>query len=175
MMTLPPISSLFPGILDSPTILQDIISEARPVYDHQNAITVSCFKQKRSKDTEPTKCSPVKIKFSQQEDNMLIYLVRNIKPMNWNVIAYFMGSRTARQCRDRWKNYLNPELRNDPWTEEEDKLLFEKQKIFGSKWGKIAHFFSNRSDNSCRNRWQHLARQLERIQKAKQLNSQNSI
>jgi hypothetical protein len=64
-----------------------------------------------------------------------------------------MQTRNPRQCRERFKNYLDPELNREPWTEEEDSLLEEKYREFGAKWNKIGQFFLNRSDNSLRNRW----------------------
>jgi hypothetical protein len=73
-----------------------------------------------------------------------------------------MDSRNERQCRERWKNYINPSLRSDPWTLEEDQLVVQKYAEFGPKWNKISKFFSNRSDNAVRNRWQLMLRQWER-------------
>jgi hypothetical protein len=69
-----------------------------------------------------------------------------------------MGSRNSRQCRERWCNYLNPELRTEAWTSEEDKLLEEKFMEFGGKWNTIAQFFNGRSDLAIRNRMQVLER-----------------
>ncbi|KAH0788933.1 Myb-like DNA-binding domain containing protein [Histomonas meleagridis] len=69
-----------------------------------------------------------------------------------------MGTRNPRQCRERWNNYVNPDLRKDPWTPEEDKILEEKYAEIGPKWNKLARFLSNRSDNSIRNRWMMISR-----------------
>lgn len=104
----------------------------------------------------------IKIKFTPEEDEKLRNLVQAHGTNSWNLIAGLMGNRNARQCRERWKNYVNPELRNEPWTLEEDKLLVEKYEEYGPKWNKIAKHFVNRSDNSLRNRWQLMLRQWER-------------
>ena len=102
--------------------------------------------------------SSLKIKFTPEEDARLVQLVRQYGTKDWTNIAIHMGTRNPRQCRERWSNYVNPNLRTDPWTEEEDALLEEKFKEFGGKWNKIAKFFTNRSDNSLRNRWMMIVR-----------------
>lgn len=104
----------------------------------------------------------IKIKFTPEEDEKLKNLVQTHGTNCWTLIAGLMGNRNARQCRERWKNYVNPELRNEPWTLEEDKLLVEKYEEYGPRWNKIAKHFANRSDNSLRNRWQLMLRQWER-------------
>ena len=183
-ITLPSITSLFPPLLEEQRYLSDFFSGI-----NKHTTDLSVYNSSFSSDEEkqpnflsnneqsiqiqnPVACRSeynrpgvVKIKFTPQEDQRLTSLFYSVQPTNWNVIALFMPNRTPRQCRDRWKNYLNPELRNDPWTPEEDQLLCEKYKLYGSKWGKIAPFFVNRSDNSCRNRWQLLDRKSKRLEK----------
>jgi hypothetical protein len=73
---------------------------------------------------------------------------------DWNSIAEQMGTRNARQCRERYNNYVNPSLRRDSWTDEEDATLIEKFREFGPKWNMIAKFFQDRSDMALRNRCQ---------------------
>ena len=64
-----------------------------------------------------------------------------------------MPNRTSRQCRDRYRNYLDPQIMNTAWKKEEDILLLEKYNIFGSKWSIIAQFFPNRTANNIKNRY----------------------
>jgi hypothetical protein len=99
-----------------------------------------------------------KSKFSAAEDGKLLDLVARFGTTNWIHIASLMETRNPRQCRERYANYLNPDLRQDNWTADEDLLLTQKHQEFGSKWNKIAKFFVNRSDNALRNRWQLLNR-----------------
>jgi hypothetical protein len=104
----------------------------------------------------------VKCKFTQEEDEKLKMLVLTHGTSSWAFIARLMGSRNQRQCRERWKNYVNPALRNDLWTLEEDQLLVDRYAAYGAKWNKIAKFFVNRSDNSIRNRWQLMLRKWDK-------------
>jgi hypothetical protein len=100
----------------------------------------------------------LKTKFTPEEDAKLDELVKALGTADWNLVAAFHGTRNGRQCRDRYKNYLAPSLRDYAWTPEEDELLIEKYSTYGSKWNKISPFFANRSDISLRNRWQLLQR-----------------
>ncbi|OHT05974.1 Myb-like DNA-binding domain containing protein [Tritrichomonas foetus] len=115
----------------------------------------------------------IKVKFTPEEDEKLKMLVMAHGTSAWSFIAHLMGTRNHRQCRERWKNYINPSLRSDPWTLEEDQLLVDKYAEFGPKWNKIAKSFANRSDNSIRNRWQLMLRQWERQNHAKASNENN--
>lgn len=92
-------------------------------------------------------------KFSPEEDKLLTDLVLKFGPKKWSVIAQYLPFRTARQCRDRYSNYLAPGFFNGQWTQEEDDLLYEKYKEIGPKWSQMKDFFKNRSPNSLKNRW----------------------
>jgi Rps23 Pro-64 3,4-dihydroxylase Tpa1-like proline 4-hydroxylase len=59
-------------------------------------------------------------KFLKAEDDLLRRLVEQSGETNWNLISSFMNGRNARQCRERYKNYLSPQLHNSPWTTAED-------------------------------------------------------
>ncbi|OHT11701.1 hypothetical protein TRFO_18760 [Tritrichomonas foetus] len=96
--------------------------------------------------------------FSREEDVKLVEVISRVGDLNWNLIAKLMRSRTARQCKERWRMYLSPYVNHLPWTEYEDQLLFQKYHEIGPKWTKIAQYFRGRSDNSIKNHWNALNR-----------------
>lgn len=58
---------------------------------------------------------------------------KRIKGRSWAAIAKDMDSRTGKQCRERWQNHLQPDLKKGTWTEEEDRLVISLQKLYGNK------------------------------------------
>lgn len=106
-----------------------------------------------------------KIKFSPQEDMILLQAVTSFGTSDWHVIATALPGRNARQCRERWNNYVNPALSNSIWTPEEDHFLLAKYQEIGPRWQTIASFFGVRSTNSVKNRYITLQRRLSKKQK----------
>lgn len=117
----------------------------------------------------------IRNKFTPEEDKRLIELVKNGgEKKDWISIASQMPNRNSRQCRERYKNYISPDIRKDEWTEEEDRLLLEKAEIYGGKWGKTASFFNNRSPMQLKNRHYFLLKEASGKNKIKNNPSQNT-
>jgi hypothetical protein len=91
--------------------------------------------------------------FSADEDSRLRSLVSQFGDTDWKRIASQMPGRTTRQCRERYKNYLSPDLSPRPWTQLEDDILAQKVIELGHKWAQMTGFFTGRSDVSLKNRW----------------------
>lgn len=108
--------------------------------------------------------SQSRTRFNPEEDARLLEMVSVVGHGNWAAIARAMHTRTARQCRDRFKNFLNPNLRVGDWTEEEDDLLMRLYSEKGSDWNIIAKEFKNRSRISVRNRYYLVQRKRSRLQ-----------
>lgn len=101
----------------------------------------------------PQSKKAIRQKFSSEEDQKLKDLVLELGESNWNEVANRIGTRTARQCRERFKNYLSPAIKNDPWTEEDNEKLRIKYAEYGPKWSQIAKFFPTRSEVNIKNHW----------------------
>ncbi|MDR0661947.1 MAG: hypothetical protein LBF76_00970 [Holosporales bacterium] len=99
-----------------------------------------------------------RVLFLPEEDKLLRQIVKNIGKENWQIVASFMLRRNARQCRERWENYLEFNFNTNPWTPSEDQLLREKVNELGTKWMQIELFFLGRSKNNIKNRWNVLRR-----------------
>ena len=94
-----------------------------------------------------------KSKFTSEEDAQLIELVKTYGTSDWNKIAQKMNGRNTRQCRERWRHYLTPEVANHPFSPEEDALLQLKFDELGSQWKLMTNFFKGRTDIAIKNRW----------------------
>jgi len=87
------------------------------------------------------------------EDYVLCRVMESVSFVSWSYVAKFIPGRTARQCRDRWKNYLSPELVSREWDQANDKLLMEKVHEYGTKWSMILDFFPGMSYSCLKNRY----------------------
>jgi hypothetical protein len=101
-------------------------------------------------------------KFTPEEDQRLSAVVREIGAEQWNAVADRMPGRNVRQCRDRWLNFLSPEVANEPWTAADDAMLVEWFCRFGPTWRRIARELHGRSEVSVKNRWQVIQRRARK-------------
>lgn len=105
-----------------------------------------------------------RIIFSKAEDEKLKRLVeKSGRRPNWKSISAAMKTRSPRQCRERYRNYLNPNIEHSEWTKEEDELILSKFALLGNQWKKISEFMHGRTGNSIRNRYHSLVRQQQRM------------
>lgn len=94
----------------------------------------------------------VKGPWTQEEDDKLGDLFRRLGP-KWSQIASELPGRLGKQCRERfvscqifpshrivhsWINHLDPNVRKEAWTEQEDAILLEAHKMMGNRWADIA-------------------------------------
>jgi hypothetical protein len=61
--------------------------------------------------------------WTKEEDEKVIELVKKYGPKRWTLIAKQLKGRIGKQCRERWHNHLNPEIKKTAWTEEEVGLI----------------------------------------------------
>lgn len=73
----------------------------------------------------------------------------------WSELANLLPGRTSKQVRDRWINYLDPAISRQPFTRDDDLILWNAHQELGNKWVDIGiqKFASKRSENTIKNRW----------------------
>jgi hypothetical protein len=84
---------------------------------------------------------------------MLMQLLARAPALDWKTVAELLGNRTARQCRERYHNYLAPDVANVGWTKAEEKLLREKYHDLGPHWAKMKDCFPGKSPVNIKNKW----------------------
>lgn len=100
-------------------------------------------------------------KWTEAEDNLIIELSNKFN-FDWKLVASDYKERSLTQIKQRYFNCLDPHINREKFSDEEDKLLMEKVKIYGADWKQIAKFFTNRPSNLIKNRFYTKKRNLEK-------------
>lgn len=85
----------------------------------------------------------------------------------WTVVASELGSRTPKQCRNRYMLFLAPEVNKSAWTPEEDELLKRHYAEIGPRWAVLRAFFPGRTDLNIKNRFGLLSRNNTEVRELK--------
>ncbi|CAM9015271.1 unnamed protein product [Wickerhamomyces anomalus] len=73
--------------------------------------------------------------------------------IDWEEIGEKLQTRKPKDCRKRWTNSLDPNLKKGKWTAQEDEKLLASYKIHGSSWQKISLDIPGRTDDQCAKRY----------------------
>lgn len=103
--------------------------------------------------------------WTASEDEQVRNMVR-IHGKNWQKISCLIKNRSGKQIRDRYTNYLDENVKKEPWTKEEDQILLENYRGFGAKWAKFSKLIPGRPENSIKNRFHSVLKKLINSEKS---------
>jgi hypothetical protein len=124
------------------------------------------FKMSISTRNTQQQQSKKRIHFTPDEDKNIIHLVSIYGTDKWKIIAGFIKNKTPRQCRERFRNYLSPNIQNLPWCAEEISHLLRLVQLHGTKWNILTSYFPGRSQTDIKNKWYSLSKNQKEIEKS---------
>ncbi|CAI2386982.1 unnamed protein product [Moneuplotes crassus] len=72
------------------------------------------------------------------EDEILKACVMKYGPNQWSRISSLIVRKSAKECKARWYEWLDPRIKKTEWTREEEEKLLYLAKIFPAQWRTIA-------------------------------------
>jgi hypothetical protein len=73
----------------------------------------------------------VKGPWTKEEDDTIVSCIEQ-GITKWSEIAARIAGRIGKQCRERWFNHLDPNIKKGGWSPEEDRILEEQQAKIGT-------------------------------------------
>ena len=106
--------------------------------------------------------------WSAEEDDRLLAGIYHYGLSDWQRVSQFVGNgRTRAQCGQRWLRCLDPNMKKDKWSPDEDQKLLQLVEVHGPHaWAKIAKELGNRTDVMCRYRYTHHLSDVNRLKAA---------
>lgn len=93
------------------------------------------------------------ISFSQ--DEILKAAVMKYGKNQWSRIASLLHRKSAKQCKARWYEWLDPSIKKTEWSREEDEKLLHLAKLMPTQWRTIAPIIG-RTAAQCLERYEYL-------------------
>mmetsp|Transcript_11375 Transcript_11375/g.27094 ORF Transcript_11375/g.27094 Transcript_11375/m.27094 type:complete len:485 (-) Transcript_11375:196-1650(-) len=90
--------------------------------------------------------------WTAEEDAILIEKRRELGK-KWAKISAFLPGREGKQCRERFVNHLDPDLKKGEWTDNEESILIAMHQQHGNRWSTISKELPGRSENHVKNHW----------------------
>jgi pre-mRNA-splicing factor CDC5/CEF1 len=107
-------------------------------------------------------------KWKCNEDKIIKLGVMKYGFNKWNKICSLLVNRTSLECKERWFNYLDPEINKDDWSLEECNKLIEVAACLKPQWRLIGTILG-RNDQNCYEKYNKLVYKAIKVVKHPEL------
>lgn len=94
--------------------------------------------------------------WKNSEDEILKAAVMKYGKQQWARVASLLNRKSAKQCKARWQEWLDPSIRKVEWSREEDEKLLHLAKLMPAQWKTIGPLVGGRSSVQCQERYEQL-------------------
>ncbi|KAF2656660.1 hypothetical protein K491DRAFT_691867 [Lophiostoma macrostomum CBS 122681] len=98
--------------------------------------------------------------WSNVEDEVLKAAISKYGLNQWARCASLIAKKTAKQCKARWNEWLDPTIKKTEWSREDDEKLLTMAKLLPTQWRTIAPIVG-RTATQCLERYQKLLDEQE--------------
>ena len=89
------------------------------------------------------------------EDEILKAAIMKYGKTEWARVASLLPKKSAKQCKARWQEWLDPSIKKTEWTRQEDEKLLHLAKLMPTQWRTIAPMVG-RTAMQCLQRYEQL-------------------
>lgn len=89
------------------------------------------------------------------QDEILKAAVMKYGKNQWSRIASLLHRKSAKQCKARWFEWLDPSIKKTEWSREEDEKLLHMAKLMPTQWRTISQIIG-RTSAQCLERYETL-------------------
>ena len=76
--------------------------------------------------------------WKNSEDEILKAAIMKYGKTEWARVASLLPKKSAKQCKARWQEWLDPSIKKTEWTRQEDEKLLHLAKLMPTQWRTIA-------------------------------------
>jgi myb proto-oncogene protein len=149
------------GVVRHGEVKWKLIAEELPDRNH-----VQCF----HRWTQTLKPGVKAGAWTKEEDALIIQLKQQEKEtgveLQWRQVSELVANRSTKQCRERWRHFLDPDVKRGKWSAEEDAELYRAHAQLGNKWTEIATRLPGRTQLHIRDRWRTIGKRSEAVAQA---------
>ena len=98
--------------------------------------------------------------WSNVEDEVLKAAISKYGLNQWARVSSLLAKKTAKQCKARWQEWLDPSIKKVEWSREDDEKLLTMAKLLPTQWRTIAPIVG-RTATQCLERYQKLLDEQE--------------
>eukprot|EP00978_Attheya_sp_CCMP212_P002435 scaffold4964_cov47-Attheya_sp.AAC.3 len=94
--------------------------------------------------------------WKNSEDEILKAAVMKYGKQQWARVASLLNRKSAKQCKARWNEWLDPMVKKVEWSRQEDEKLLHLAKLMPAQWRTIGPLVGGRTAVQCVERYETL-------------------